>query len=124
MPYKKPKIEKVFYTIGEVAEMMEVNPSQIRYWENTFDEISPKKNKKGNRLFTREDIEDVKLIHYLVKERGLTIKGAKQKLKDNRDETIGNFEIVNRLQVIKQELVEIREAMDNSAQSSPTGKTE
>ncbi len=124
MPYKKSKIEKVFYTIGEVAEMLEVNPSQIRYWENTFDEINPKKNKKGNRLFTREDIEDIKLIHYLVKERGLTIKGAKQKLKDNRDETVGNFEIVNRLQEIRQELVEIRDAMANSAQSSQTGKTE
>lgn len=114
MPYKKPKIEKVFYTIGEVAEMMGVNPSQIRYWENNFDEINPKKNKKGNRLFTKEDIEDVKLIHYLVKERGLTIKGAQQKLKDNRGETVGNFEVVNRLQEIRQELVEIRDAMGNS----------
>jgi len=117
MPYKKPKIEKVFYTIGEVAEMMGVNPSQIRYWENNFDEVNPQKNKKGNRLFTLEDIENVKLVHYLVKERGLTIKGAQQKLKDNRDETVGNFEIVNRLQEIRQELVEIRDAMESQGPS-------
>ena len=118
MPYKKPKIEKVFYTIGEVADMMGVNPSQIRYWENNFDEVNPKKNKKGNRLFTKEDIEDVRLIHYLVKERGLTLKGAQQKLKDNRDETVGNFEIVSRLQEIRQELVEIRNAMGNPPETN------
>ena len=118
MPYKKPKIEKVFYTIGEVADMMGVNPSQIRYWENNFDEVNPKKNKKGNRLFTKEDIEDVRLIHYLVKERGLTLKGAQQKLKDNRDETVGNFEIVSRLQEIRQELVEIRDAMGNPPETN------
>lgn len=122
MPYKKPKIEKVFYTIGEVAEMMGVNPSQIRYWENNFDEINPHKNKKGNRLFTKDDIENVKLVNYLVKDRGLTIKGAQKKLKENRDETVNNFEIVNRLQEIRQELVEIMDAMGD-VQEKPA-KTE
>jgi DNA-binding transcriptional MerR regulator len=114
VPYKKPKIEKIFYSISEVAEMMEVNPSQIRYWEKNFSEINPKKNKKGNRLFTREDIENVKLVHYLVKKRGLTIKGAQIKLKENRDETVNNFEIVNRLLDIKQELVDLMHAMGES----------
>ena len=118
MPYKKPKIEKIFYTIGEVADRMGVNPSQIRYWENNFDEINPQKNKKGNRLFTEEDIENIKLIHYLVKVRGLTIKGAQQKLKDNRNETVGNFEIVNRLQEIRQELADIRDAMGENPTST------
>jgi DNA-binding transcriptional MerR regulator len=122
MPYKKPKIEKVFYTIGEVAGMMGVNPSQIRYWENNFDEINPHKNKKGNRLFTKDDIENVKLVNYLVKDRGLTIKGAQKKLKENRDETVNNFEIVNRLQEIRQELVEIMDAMGD-VQEEPA-KTE
>ena len=111
MPYKKPSIEKVIFTIGEVAEIIGESTSLIRYWEKEFDALKPQKNKKGNRLFTKEDIETVKLIHYLLKVRGLTIKGAKQKLKENRDETIQNYEIVNRLQQIKQQLVEIRDAM-------------
>jgi DNA-binding transcriptional MerR regulator len=113
MPYKKPIIEKIFYSIGEVAEMIGENPSLIRYWENQFDALKPHKNKKGTRLFTKEDIETIKLIHHLVKERGLTIKGAQQKLKDNREETINNFEIVQRLQVVRQQLVEIRDEMQD-----------
>ena len=111
MPYKKPKIEKVVFTIGEVAEMMNTSTSTIRYWENQFDELKPQKNKKGNRLFTKEDVEMVKFIHHLVKERGLTIKGAKQKLKDNRVETVNNYEIVKRLQEVKQQLLEIKDQL-------------
>ena len=121
MSNKKPKIEKIFYSISEVAKMMGVNTSQIRYWENNFDELNPQKNKKGNRLFTPKDIEDVKLIHYLVKQRGLTIKGAQLKLKENRDETMENFEVVNRLKEIRHQLVEIRDAMESR---SPNPKNE
>jgi len=113
VPYKKPTIEKVIFTIGEVAEMIGENTSLIRYWENNFDILKPQKNKKGNRLFTKDDVETVKLIHHLVKERGLTLKGAQQKLKDNREETINNFEIVKRLQTIKKELMGIRDGMDD-----------
>ncbi len=112
MPYKEPKIEKVLYTIGEVAEIIGENTSLIRYWENQFEALKPQKNGKGNRLFTKDDIETVRLIHHLVKERGLTIKGAKQKLKENREETMGNYEIVKKLQLIKQELIEIREGLE------------
>ena len=112
MPYKKPKIEKIFFNVGEVAEMIGENASLIRYWENQFDALKPHKNKKGTRLFTKDDIETVKLIHYLVKVRGLTLKGAKQKLKENREETVNNFEIVKRLQNIKEELIDIRDALD------------
>lgn len=111
MPYKQPKIEKIYYSIGEVAEIIDENPSLIRYWENQFDALKPYKNKKGNRLFSPDDIEIIKLIHYLVKQRGLTIKGAKQKLKDNREETIQNFEIVQKLQFVKNELNEILNEM-------------
>lgn len=111
MPYKKPKIEKVLFSIGEVAGMLNIDATKIRYWENQFEALKPQKNNKGNRLFTKDDIEMVKLIHHLVKELGLTIKGAKQKLRDNRDETIHNFEIVKKLQNIKQELSEIRDEM-------------
>lgn len=107
MPYKKPIIEKVYFSIGEVAAMIGENASMIRYWENNFDALKPQKNKKGDRLFSKEDIETIKLIHHLVKERGLTIKGAQQKLKDNREETIHNFEIVKRLQDVRKQLVEI-----------------
>ena len=113
MPYKKPKIEKVISTIGEVAEMIGEKTSMIRYWENNFDILKPQKNKKGNRLFTKDDIEIVRLIHHLVKERGMTLKGAQQKFKENKDETVHNFEIVKRLQAIKEELIGIRDGMSD-----------
>jgi DNA-binding transcriptional MerR regulator len=113
MPYRKPKIEKIFYSIGEVAEMVGENQSLIRYWEIQFDALKPQKNKKGTRLFTKEDIETVKLIHHLVKVRGLTLKGAQQKLKDNREETINNYEIVQRLQDVRQQLIEIRDELQD-----------
>ena len=112
MPYKKPNIEKVIFTIGEVADMMGESTSTIRYWENQFDFLKPQKNKKGNRLFTKEDIDTVKLIHYLVKQRGLTIKGAIQKLKENKDEAIHNYEIVKHLQFVRNELIGIKEGLD------------
>ena len=113
MPYKEPKIEKILFTIGEVAKMMNVETTVIRYWENQFEALKPQKNKKGNRLFTKDDIETVKLIHHLVKERGLTIKGAKQKLKENPEGTEHDAKIVKKLQAIRQELIEIRDKMDS-----------
>jgi len=112
VPYKEPKIEKVVFTIGEVADLMQTSTSTIRYWENQFDELKPQKNKKGNRLFSKEDVELVRFIHHLVKERGLTIKGAKQKLKDNREETVHNYEIVKRLKEVKRQLLEIKDQLE------------
>jgi DNA-binding transcriptional MerR regulator len=109
MPYKERKIEKVYYTIGEVAEMFDVNTSLIRFWEKEFDVIKPKKNKKGNRLFTKLDIDNFHIIYHLVKERGMTLKGAQKKIKDNRDDTINNFEVVKTLKNIREVLLEIRE---------------
>ena len=111
MPYKEPKVEKVFYSIGEVARMFDVKTSLIRFWEKEFDIIRPKKNKKGNRLFTKQDVENFHLIYHLVKERGMTLKGAQQKLKDNHDDTVNNFEVVRSLQQIKQMLLEIKEEL-------------
>ncbi len=106
---KEPtKSEKLFYTIGEVASMFDVNTSLIRYWENEFDIIKPKKNKKGNRLFTPKDINNLHLIWHLVKERGMTLNGAKKKLKDNRLETEHNFELIKKLTEIKSLLTEIK----------------
>ncbi len=111
MPYKERKIEKVYYSIGEVAEMFDVNTSLIRFWEKEFDIIKPKKNKKGNRLFTRRDIDNFHLIFYLVKEKGMTLKGAQKKLKDNKDETTHNFEIIKSLKEIKDQLLEIKDSL-------------
>lgn len=111
MPYKKPKIEKVFFSISEVAELFDVNTSNIRFWENEFDILKPHKNAKGNRMFTKEDIENLKLIYHLLKDRGMTIKGVQKKLKDNKEDTIQNFEVVNRLQEIRQMLIDIKEEL-------------
>ncbi len=102
------KSNKLFYTIGEVAEMFNVNTSLIRYWEKEFDIIKPKKNNKGNRLFTTKDIDNFHLIWHLVKERGMTLNGAKKKIKDNKEETENNFIIVKKLSEIKEMLNEIK----------------
>ena len=84
MPYKEADITKLYYTISEVSEMFDVNASLIRFWENEFEVLNPKKNNKGNRLFTAEDIANLKLIYNLVKEQGLTLEGAKKYLKENK----------------------------------------
>lgn len=92
--------------------MFQVNTSHIRFWEKEFDVLKPQKNKKGNRLFTPDDIEHIKLIYHLVKERGMTLKGAKQKLKDNKGDTIENHELVDRLKHIRQQLIDIKKEID------------
>jgi len=105
------KIEKLYYSISEVSEMFNVNASLIRFWEKEFPVIKPKKNNKGNRFFTKQDIDNLHLIYHLVKERGMTLKGAKLKLKENKDGTEKNFEIVKKLKTIRQELLDIRAAL-------------
>ncbi len=110
MPYKEKKVEKLYYSIGEVADMFKVNASLIRFWEKEFDIIKPKKNKKGNRFFTKQDIDNIQLIYHLVKERGLTLSGAKKKLKDNREDTNNNFEVVKTLTQIRAMLLEIKDS--------------
>jgi len=112
MPYKEQKIERLFYSIGEVAEMFGVNTSLIRFWEKEFDIIKPHKNKKGNRLFTPKDVENFHLIFHLVKEKGMTLKGAQKKLKENHDDTVNNFEVVSKLKEIRELLVEVRDNID------------
>jgi DNA-binding transcriptional MerR regulator len=109
MPYKEKKVEKLYYSIGEVADMFQVNPSLIRYWEKEFDVLNPRKNKKGTRFFTQEDIQNFHLIFHLVKERGLTIKGAQMKLKENREDTINTFEVVKVLKNVREMLMEIKD---------------
>jgi len=111
MSCKEKEIEKLYYTIGEVAKMFNVNTSLIRFWEKEFDIITPQKNKKGNRLFTKEDVDNFYIIFHLVKERGYTLQGAKEKLKENKEETIQNIEMVKSLNKIKNFLLEIKEEL-------------
>lgn len=117
MPYREQKIEKLYYTIGEVAKMFDVNTSLIRFWEKEFDIIKPKRNKKGNRLFTKSDVENFYIIYHLVKERGLTLDGAKKKMKENKEDTINNFEVVKSLTHIKQLLLEVKESLGSDSDS-------
>lgn len=112
MPYKEKEITKLYYSISEVAAMFEVNTSLIRFWEKEFDIIKPKKNKKGNRLFTPKDIENFRVIFHLVKERGFTLEGAKRKLKENPEDTVQNSEIVKRLTDIRTFLLELKAELD------------
>ena len=81
MPYKEKEIEKIYYSIGEVADLLQVNTSHIRFWSNEFDVIRPSTNKKGNRMYTQSDIDNLRKIYHLVKEKGFTLKGAKSELK-------------------------------------------
>lgn len=108
MPYKEKDDLKLYYSIGEVAEKFGVNTSLIRFWEKEFDIIKPKKNKKGNRLFTKEDLDNFYIIYHLVKERGYTLEGAKKKLKENKLDTINQVEIIKSLTTIREFLLELK----------------
>lgn len=111
MPYKEMKVEKLYYSIGEVSEMLEVPVSTVRFWENEFDILKPMKNKKGNRMFTPADIKNLKIIHHLLKEQGMKISGAKKKLSEKPDETEYKYEINESLQKIKSMLLDIKDNM-------------
>ena len=103
---------KLYYSISEVSAMFGVNASLIRFWEKEFDIIKPHKNAKGNRLFTQQDIDHIALIHHYVKERRLTLEGARQKIKENRDDAEHNFKIVQSLKKVRAMLLEIKENLD------------
>jgi len=105
--------KKLFYSMGEVSEMFDVKPSLLRFWESEFDVLKPKRNKKGNRMFTPEDIENLKLIHYLVKERRMTLDGARKALRQNRGGLSRDAELLERLQKVRAELVEVRDGLKN-----------
>lgn len=104
--------EKMYYRIGEVARMFNVNPSLIRFWEKEFDIIQPKKNKRGVRLFTRQDIENFQLIYHLIKERGYTIKGAREKLSQNPRDAFNKAEVVKSLKKIRSFLESLKSSLD------------
>lgn len=103
--------EKIYYSIGEIAKAFHVNTSLIRFWEKEFEILNPKKNKKGNRMFSQKDLKNIKLIYHLVKEKGHTLEGAKNALNDSELEK--NVEIIARLEYIKSELLSIKSHLDD-----------
>jgi DNA-binding transcriptional MerR regulator len=112
MPYKEPKIEQFQYAISEVAEMFGENISTIRYWSDKFEGIiKPTRNNKGNRIFYPDDLDTFKIIYHLVKECGMTLDGAKKRIVENKNGEYLNAEIVNRLEIIKANLLEIKKSI-------------
>jgi DNA-binding transcriptional MerR regulator len=101
--------EKRYYSIGEISKAFGVNSSLIRFWDQEFDIIQPKKNAKGNRMFTPADVKNLELIYHLVKERGFTLEGARIHLKENKKKTLDRFEIIQKLESIKATLVNLKE---------------
>ena len=99
MPYKEKEILKQYYSISEVAEMFNVNQSTLRFWEKEFDNVNPKKNRKGNRLFSLKDIEALKIIYHLVKDRGFTLEGARKQIKNNKK---SDFYLISQTELLQE----------------------
>ena len=114
MPYKEKPVEKLYYIIGEVSEILGENASLVRFWAGKFpDFIKPARNKKGNRLFTARDLANFKVIYYLVKERGMTLEGAAKRMKDNITGEDKRVEVISMLTSIKEKLQNISRALDS-----------
>lgn len=111
MPYKEKEIEKRYLTIGEVAEKFNVATSLVRFWEKEFDTLKPKKNKKGNRQYTVEDVKKIQHIYYLVKEKGFTLAGAKESIKNNKNKPDDALDALTSLKKVKSFLVELRDQL-------------
>jgi len=105
------KSSKLYYSIGEVSKIFNVNTSLIRFWEKEFSILKPKKNKKGNRLFTQKDMDNLYIIFNLVKERGFTLEGAKKKMKENKGSQFQEFEMLKSLKKVRSFLVELKEEL-------------
>lgn len=101
------ELEKLYYTIGEVASMFDVSRSLLRYWENEFSFLTPRKNRKGDRLFTKENIQQIQIIYNLVKVRGFTLEGAKQELKKEKSNLTEQFNLVDRIKAIHSKLKDL-----------------
>ena len=112
MAYNANKDLKLYYSISEVARMFGVNESLLRYWEKEFPFISPKKAGGNIRQYRKEDIENIRLVYHLVKEKGMTLQGAKQRLKVNKQKTAQTAEVISRLKEIREELVKLRKSLD------------
>ena len=113
MAYNANKDLKLYYSISKVARMFDVNESLLRYWEKEFPTIITPKKAGGNiRQYRKEDIENIRLVYHLVKEKGMTLQGAKQRLKVNKERTVQTAEVVDRLKQIREELVKLRKSLD------------
>ena len=112
MAYNPNKDLKMYYSIGEVARMFDVNESLLRYSEKEFPIIAPKKAGGNIRQYRKEDIENIRLVYHLVKEKGMTLQGAKQRLKLNKEKTVQTAEVLDRLKQIREELVKLRKSLD------------
>ena len=110
MPYKETDTVKLYYTIGEVSEMFDVNTSLVRFWEKEFDVLKPKKNGKGDRLFRPEDIKNIQLIYHLTREKKYTLEGAKDYFK-NHKKAEEKFELINSLKKLKVFLIELKASL-------------
>jgi len=107
------KDPKIYYSIGEIAKSLNVNSSLIRFWEKEFEIIKPKKNSRGNRIYTKNDLKNISMIYHLLKEKKYTIKGAKKRMRNNKEGVTKNYEIILNLKKIREQLVEIREELKN-----------
>jgi len=111
MPYKEHDISKMYYSMGEVSKLFDVNQSLIRFYEKEFDILQPKKNKKGNRYFTPEDVENLKIILNLIRDKGYTLNGAKEHLKNNMAASKDSHRVISSLENLKQFLLEVRDQL-------------
>jgi DNA-binding transcriptional MerR regulator len=114
MTVKRKEIEKKYFSIGEVAEMFGVATSLIRYWESEFDTISPTKNDKGTRVYTKQDIEDIKIVYHYVKEKGFTLQGAKEFIKKDKSTTLEKIHAIESLEKVKEFLIELKKSFDQA----------
>ena len=114
MPYKEYKPEKLYYSIGEVAEILGESTSLVRFWSDSFPEfVRPQRNKKGNRKFTPADVENLRIIHNLVKDQRMTLEGAAARMKVNKEGLDYRTEAVERLRGIKESLMEISQLLNS-----------
>ena len=109
MAYKEREINKLYYTMGEVSAMFDVNQSLLRYYEKEFEILQPKKNKKGNRLFTNDDVENLKIILHLIREKKFTIEGARAYMSQNTDAEKNQQRIIASLESMRNFLIEVRD---------------
>ena len=117
MPYKERDIEKKYYSIGEVADMFNVAASLIRYWEGEFDIIRPKKDKKGNRRYTKDDIQKIRYVYHLVKEKGYTLQGAQEVIASGKQQGFDKVAAVQKLQEIKDFLINLKHELSSRSGS-------
>lgn len=117
MPYKSKEIEKKYYTIGEVAEKFGVATSLIRFWESEFETIKPTKNKRGIRVYTKEDIDDITIVYHYVKEKGYTLQGAKELLKTDKNQNLEKIEAVRSLEKVRDFLYELKKSFEPEAKN-------